>query len=89
MITYLLAIFFGTLFYKIDGYNILKEYIIVKKNKLKNLYDLVSTRHTSRFMIVFISSEMLIQSFYQSLVQYLDDSVKKIGKNKRFIIAII
>lgn len=82
MITYFLAIFFGTLFYKIDGYNILKEYIIVKKNKLKNLYDLVSTRHTSRFMIVFISSEMLIQSFYQSLVQYLDDSVKKIGKNK-------
>ena len=25
---------------------------------------------------------MLFQSFYQSLVQYLDNSVKKIGKNK-------
>ena len=86
MITYFLmtisTVFFGTLFYKIDAYNILKEYIIIKKNKLKNLYDLVSTRHTSKFMIVFISSEMLFQSFYQSLVQYLDDSVKKIGKNK-------
>ena len=74
--------FFGTLFYKIDGYNILKEYISIKKNKLKNLYNLVSTRHSSKFIIVFISIEMLLQAFYQSLVQYLDNSVKKIGKNK-------
>ena len=86
MIIYLFStistIFFGTLFYKIDGYNIVKEYISIKKHKLKNLYNLVSTRHTSRIIIIFISCEMLFQSFYQSLVQYLDNSVKKIGKNK-------
>jgi Iap family predicted aminopeptidase len=81
-ITTISTIFFGILFYKIDGYNIVKEYISVKKNKLKNLYNLVSTRHTSKFIIVLISTEMLFQSFYQSLVQYLDNSVKKIGKNK-------
>lgn len=86
MITYFFltisSIFFGTLFYKIDAYNIVKEYIIIKKNKLKKLYNLVSTRHTSKFIIVFISIEMLLQSFYQNLVQYLDNSLKKIGKNK-------
>ena len=81
-ITTISTIFFGTLFYKIDAYNIVKEYISIKKNKLKNLYNLVSTRHTSKFIIVLISTEMLFQSFYQSLVQYLDNSVKKIGKNK-------
>ena len=76
------TIFTGRLFYKIDGYNILKEYVIIKKEKLKSLYNLVATRHTSSIIITFISIEMLLQAFYQSLVQYLDNSIKKIGKNK-------
>ena len=86
MLTYFLTtvstIFFGTLFFKIDGHNILRQYITSKKGEFKRLYNLVATRHTSRCMIMFISIEMLLQAFYQSLVQYLDESVKKIGKNK-------
>lgn len=76
------TIFVGRLFYKIDAYNVLKEYLIIKKEKLKRLYNLVATRHTSSVIITFISIEMLLQAFYQSLVQYLDNSIKKIGKNK-------
>ena len=86
MISYLLitvpTLLLSALFLKLDGINILSEYIRVRQNKLKSLYDLVATRHNSRFMIVFISAKMLSQSFYQSLVQYLDNSVTKIDKNK-------
>jgi hypothetical protein len=42
-----------------------------------------------RFMIVFVSTKMLTQSFYQSLVQYLDNSVVKIDKNKYELTYII
>jgi hypothetical protein len=86
MLSYLLltisSIFIGRLFYKIDAYNVLKEYLIIKKEKLNRLYNLVATRHTSSVIITFISIEMLVQAFYQSLVQYLDNSITKVGKNK-------
>ena len=72
----------GGLFLKLDGINIVREYITIKKNKLKSLYELVSTRHTSRFMIIFISCKMLSQAFYQNLLHYLDNSISKIDKNK-------
>ena len=81
-ISILTTIYIGRLFIKIDGPNILSEYMIMKKNKLKRLYNLVSTRHTSKFIIVLISIQMLYQSCYQSLVQYLDNSITKIDKNK-------
>ena len=93
MLSYLIitipTLLLSAVFLKLDRINIVNEYITVRRNKLKSLYDLVATRHNSRFMIVFVSTKMLTQSFYQSLVQYLDNSVVKIDKNKYELTYII
>ena len=54
-----------------------------------NTPDTGSRTMLRRFMIVFVSTKMLTQSFYQSLVQYLDNSVVKIDKNKYELTYII
>jgi len=77
------------LFYKIDGYNIVSNVLILKYQKWKSLNNLVSSRYESRFMITYISINMLIKSLYQSLVQYMDNSIVKIDKNKYELTYII
>lgn len=76
------TLLFSAMFLKLDGINIVREYVIEKKEKLYSLYDLVSTRHKSRSMILFVSAKMLSQAFYQNLLHYLDNSLTKIDKNR-------
>ena len=76
------AMLISSMFLKLDGINIFREYVIEKKDKLYSLYDLVATRHKSRSMIIFISTKMLAQAFYQNLLHYLDNSLVKVDKNK-------
>jgi hypothetical protein len=71
----------GTLFVRTDGHNITYKKINYTYNRLKRLKRLVSTKHSSNFMIFFVSSKMLAQSLYISIIQYLNNSVKKIDKN--------
>lgn len=84
-----ITIYFFKRFIDIDGYIILKEYLDNKYNKWKRLTNLVSTQYDSNFIITLISLKMVFQALYQSLLQYMDNSVIKIDKNKyelRYII---
>jgi len=76
------TLLFSAMFLKLDGLNIVREYVLEKKEKLYSLYDLVSTRHNSRIMIIYVCTKMLTQAFYQNLLHYLDNSLTKIDKNK-------
>lgn len=76
-----ITICFFKFFINIDGYTILKEYINNKYNKWKRLTNLVSTQYDSNFMITFISLKMVFQTLYQSLLQYMDNSIIKINRN--------
>jgi len=58
------------------------HYVHKKYMKWKSLLNLVSTQHNYKIMIYWISFTMVIESFYLSLIQYLNDSIKKLDKNK-------
>jgi hypothetical protein len=73
--------YFVNYFIQLEPYTIIKNYITIKYNKLKRLTNLVSTRYDSSLLIVWISFIMLCKAFYQQLLQYLNNSVKKIDKN--------
>lgn len=77
-----LSIFFLKFIIDIDGYSILNNFIKNKYNRWKRLKVLVSTQYDSNFIVTMISIKMLLQALYQSIIQYLDNSVKKIDKNK-------
>jgi hypothetical protein len=90
MILYIFLFCIGTYIFKeIDGLKIIKEQIIHKKGKWDRLYNLVSTKHKSSIIITLISLQMLFESFYQSIIQYLDNSVIKIDKNKYIVRYVI
>lgn len=82
MLMYIPTLLISAMFLKLDGINIVREYVLEKKGKLYSLYDLVSTRHNSRIMIIYVCTKMLTQAFYQNLLHYLDNSLIKIDKNK-------
>jgi hypothetical protein len=77
------------LFIKIDGYNIIYNTVIVKYEKWGRLKNMVSTKYNSPFMINYISLKMICQSLYKSFIQYMDNSVIKVDKNKYEISYII
>lgn len=58
------------------------DLIIKKYNSWKRLNKLVSTKHKSHLMINWISFLMVCESSYLKLITYLNNSVKKIDKNK-------
>jgi hypothetical protein len=80
-ITLLLSTLTFGLFYKIDGHNIFYNYASHKYSEWKRLNNLVSTQHKSKFIVTIVSLKMVGEALYQSLVQYLDNSVVKINKN--------
>lgn len=80
-LSFIVITYFVNYLIEIQSYTIIKNYIIVKHNKWKRLTNLVSTRYESYIIIVCVSLIMLLKAFYQQLLQYLNNSVKKIDKN--------
>jgi len=58
------------------------DMIIKKYNGWKRLNNLVSTKYKSPWMIRWVSMLMVFESLYLKLIVYLNNSVKKIDKNK-------
>jgi hypothetical protein len=75
--------------YTIDSHNIIYNYILEKYSKWKRLNNLVSTQHNSKFIITFISLQMVAESLYNSLIQYLNNSVIKLNKNTYIVSYVI
>lgn len=79
MLDYILAI--GLIGYAFLNYDTIESYIQIKYSKWKSLNNLVESQHKSKLMVKYISTKMVLQSFYQSLVQNLTRNVKKINKH--------
>jgi len=84
MLNLIITLFSGTIissgiyfFVKIDGKKIVSE----KYRKWKRLNNLVSHTHKSTFMITIVSIKMFLQMYYDSVIQYLNNSVIKLDKN--------
>ena len=78
MINYFIVfmIFFGSFIF------INKDIVTKKYNKWKTLKNLISTQHNSLILINLISMKMILQSYYLNFIQYMNNSVRKIDKNK-------
>lgn len=78
-------IFFTSIF-TILTYNFFKYKVynkcLIKYEKWKSLKGLVSTQHNSRIIVNLISMNMVLKSLYLSFIQYMNNSVIKIDKNK-------
>lgn len=82
----IITIFF--LFY-IDGHKIVSNVIVNKYRRWRSLNNLVATRNSGCILISWISFTMICQAFYISLIQYLNNSVKKINRNSYEISYVI
>ena len=70
----------GLFVYKIFEESI-NEYVSAKTTKLKNLRKLVASQHDNKLVINAICCSMIIKANYLALLQYLNTSVYKTGKN--------
>lgn len=76
-------------FIKVDGPYIIYNKSMIKYKKWGRLKNMVSSKYNSLFMINYISLKMICLSLYKSLIQYIDNSVIKIDKNKYEVSYII
>ena len=72
------------LFIKYDYPKTCYDIYLKKYNKWNRLNKLVSTKYKSPLMIKWVSILMISESLYSKLLQYLNNSVKKMDKNKYF-----
>ena len=93
MISFILitcSTFFTTfLFYKIDAHKIIYDNVERKYKKWQKINNLVSTQHKDLVSIYGISIKMIFQALYLALIQYLNNSVKKLDKNTYLVEYII
>jgi hypothetical protein len=86
-------VLFFTTVVLILSYNFIKnnDYnkLYIKYQKWKSLKSLVSTQHKSKIIINLISFNMVLKSLYLSFIQYINNSVIKIDKNKYEVSYII
>lgn len=77
------------LFIKYDYPKTCYDIYLKKYNKWNRLNKLVSTKYKSPLMIKWVSILMISESLYSKLLQYLNNSVKKMDKNKYEVYYII
>jgi hypothetical protein len=82
---YILVYFVSTILFlfiiRVQGFTIMKEIIKTKYNKWKTLNSLVSSRHKNKYVIIFNSIKLLINMFYISFIQYMNNTIIKQGNN--------
>jgi hypothetical protein len=69
-----LAPIIGAFFY-LDGYNIIKNNVVVKYKKFRKINNLVSTNYKGFFTIMWISLCMVTQALWLSLIQYMNSTI--------------
>lgn len=81
MFTYFLLCVIAYLLHKLDFYNIAHETYKVKKRKLTRLKTLVSTQYSGIARITWVCICMLTKALYLMLIQWLYQSVRRVGPN--------
>ena len=76
-------------FFYLDGPLIIKNSVVPYINKAKSLKTLVSTQYTGKFNILWVSLTIIFKALYIMLIQYLNNTVIKIDKNKFQITYVI
>lgn len=69
------------LFVRIDGPSIVYNYLNDNYSRWQRLTQLVATRESNIVRIYMISMQMVMSNLYLSLIQYMNNSVKKINSN--------
>lgn len=69
------------LFIRVGGCRIMYDSVTRHYDDWKRLNTLVATQETNSVAVTFISLHMILSTLYISLIQYLNNSVRKIGKN--------
>ena len=68
--------------YLLDIHLIVKNELVVKYNKWIRLNSLVSTNHKTKLAIILVSLKLIFQAIWISMLQYVNKTVKKVGRNK-------
>ena len=78
MYTYLLIAGFFTVlfFYRLGGIRIIR----IHYQRWENVKSLVATRETNKFCVITRSIQLILETMYLSFLQYVNNSVRKIGK---------
>ena len=74
----------GTCVY-FDGHNAASNAVTTRYRRWRKLNELVSTRHKGRARVAWHSLGLLVQVMYLGIVQWMNNSVRKIGKNKYLV----
>ena len=85
MFIYLFLIIFSYIFVKVNGHNIIYNQISQRYSNWKRLNSAVSTRHTTAVSIAWYSFKIVCSLFYLSFIQYMNNSMIKLGKNKYLV----
>ena len=78
MYTEIFITFGAFLFWRTEAYLVIKDAIVNKFNKFKDIYVLVSSIQTKKATIIWISLKLICQAIYISFIQYMNNSVKHI-----------
>lgn len=70
-----------TLLYRIETHKSIKNVMVNKYYRWKELNNLVSTTETNKLNIFMISMKLIIQTVYIAFLQYINKTVRKIGRN--------
>lgn len=88
MFEYFVYLFFlmtTFMFFQTGSHRIAYHAVQDRYKRFKNLNSLVAStpqgQYQSKTMVIIVSTKMLIQAFYLALVQYMNNSVRKLDRN--------
>ena len=85
MFIYLFLLIFSYIFVKVNGHNIVYNQISQRYSTWKRLNNVVSTQHTTAVSIAWHSFKIVCKLFYLSFLQYMNNSMIKLGRNKYLV----
>ena len=88
-ITYGIGTVLISLFFHLDGHNIVKNNAIIGWRKFRKINRLVSTNYNGFLKILWISLYMIFQALWISIIQYLNNTIKHLEGNKFVITYVI
>ena len=89
LISYFFCLFVICVVYVLDIHTIVKNELVVKYNKWIRLNSLVSTNQKTKIAIILISLKLIFQAIWISFLQYMNKTVRNIGKNKYEITYVV
>jgi len=78
--TALLGIGVGIIFSQTPVYRTLKETVLTYYGRWRSLTDLVATTEESNLRIISVSVKMVVQTWYITLLQYMNTAIRKVDR---------